>query len=129
MSKPDTWRAWRVCGADRALPIDLGECFTLTDAKNEAMLGGGLCHKDTLLIHRSHAGLGVGELHAFVVKQKTQPIYRKCETSGVTKPFKPLYLADLFALPVDDFEPTRPFDAFRDDAVGVDRSLVMVGGG
>ena len=131
-SRPQLYRAWRVCGAPDALPLDIGDCDTLADAKNEAMLGGGLCHKDTLLIHRRHDGLAVGELYAFAVKQKSQAVYRKCEATGMTKPFKPLYLAELFSLPVNEFEPTRPFDAFRDDAVGVDRTLVdaqaMAGG-
>ena len=120
----ERYRAWRVCGAPDALELDIGECFGLFEAKNEAMLGGGLCHKDTLLIHRAHDGIAVGELYAFAVKQKSQPEYRKCEATGLTKPFRPLYLTELFSLPIRDFNPDRPFDAFADDPVGVDRTMV-----
>lgn len=116
-----TFRAWRACG--EAYPIDLGEPAILTDALNEALARGCLQHKDTLLICRDDIRTGRSELHAWTIKRKSQPRYVR-GSDGTSKAVHDLYAAELFTCPVTGFYPIEPFDAFRDDPVGVDRTLV-----
>lgn len=118
------FRAWRVPASGEAIELDIGEPDTLKDALAEAQLGTGICHKETVLILESDAGRNRAQQHAYAVKQQSSPSYRKCPETGVSKPVRPLYLAHLFSVAVDAFEPKRRFDAFRDNAAGRDLSLV-----
>lgn len=122
-----TFRAWRIPASGQAIELDIGGPDTLEDALAEAQLGTGICHKETVLILEQDSGKRRAVQHAFAVKRKSQPIWRKCPDTGVSKPFHPLYLDELFSVEVDAFQPTRPFDAFRDNAAGRDLTLVEQG--
>ena len=113
--------AWRVTESGAAYPIDTDDAQTWQEAEDAAKLGG-IQHKEGVFIKRSHPT--GAELRVYSVKQKSQAIYQRCERTGDTKPFRPLYLAELYSLPVDSFLPTHPFDAFKDDATGLDRTMV-----
>ncbi|USA40250.1 hypothetical protein NCF86_03590 [Pelagerythrobacter marinus] len=128
-ARTTTFRAWRVPHDNLcpAIPLDIGEPADLTEALASAQDATGLQHKDALLIHARDEARRAGVLRSYAIKRKSQAIWRKCEVTGAPKPMRPLYADELFALPIYDFEPERPFDALRDDAVGVDRSMVGVG--
>lgn len=121
-----TFRAWRVPHGSLhpALPLDIGTPGDITEALAKAIDGTGLQHKDGLLIHARDEARRAGVLRSYGIKQRSQPVWRKCEATGEPKSVRPLYADELFARPIFDFEPERPFDALRDDAVGVDRTLV-----
>lgn len=120
-----TFRAWRLAGdiaqPTKALPVEIGSPQTLDEAKAAVL---SVFHKDTLFIEERDAGRGEAFIHAFRVRQGT-PVYRRNPQTGLQERHKPLKPDHLFTLPVDVFEPTRPFDAFRDSASGVDRTLVQ----
>ena len=125
-ARTKAFRAWRVPhGAVRpAIPIDIGTPGDVTEALARAIDGTGLQHKDALLIHARDEARRAGVLRSYGIKQRSQPVWRKCEATGVMKAERPLYPELQFALPIYRFEPEAPFDAFNDDAVGVDRSIV-----
>jgi hypothetical protein len=83
----------------------------------------GLAHKDTLLVQERHDGLRLHKLHAYRIR-KGVAIYQRNPETGLSERIEPLKLDHLFSLPVDAFQPTRPFDALRDDPVGVDVGLI-----
>ncbi len=87
------------------------------------LAGSGLAYKDTLFVVERHDGLRFHTLHAYRVR-KGQAVYVRNPQTGLSERSEPLKLDRLFSLPVDAFTPTRPFDAFRDDATGVDLTLV-----
>tara|TARA_Y100001933_G_scaffold257863_1_gene304923 strand:+ start:117 stop:515 length:399 start_codon:yes stop_codon:yes gene_type:complete len=119
--KAVTYRAWRLTNDNcTALPLAIEE-NSLGEAKEAAT--AFLNHKDTLLIHESMDGESYGRLFTFnVVKKAAQ--WRRNSNTGDTERFTPLALKDGFALAIRDFNPDRPFDAFADDPVGVDRTMV-----
>lgn len=118
------FRAWRVAESLVAHPLDIGAPIDLLEALNEAQLGSGLSHKDTLLIHERHAGKNRGVLRSYAIKQVSKPTYRRDPTTGVPKAERPLYPDLQFEVSVPEFEPERPFDALADNAAGRDLSLV-----
>jgi hypothetical protein len=116
--------AWRVPQAEAspAIPLDIGQPDTLQDALNEALLGGGLLHKETLLIRRDDAASGAAMLYSYAIKRQSKATYVRGAAGPVRS--QPLYLDLSFSLPVDAFVPVPPFDALRDGACGRDLSLV-----
>ena len=107
-------------------PIPIGDADTLDDAVNKALIAGGLAHKGTLLVHEIDTGRQRGFLHAYTIR-KSSAQYRRNPQTGLSERYEPHYPDHLFSVPVDAFEPTRPFDAFLDDPVGIDRTLVEGG--
>lgn len=95
-----------------------GFCAMLADP-----LSSGLLHKDTLLVHERHDGLRVQTLRAYKIR-KGSPIYVRHPRTGLVERTEPLKADEVFAVQVDSFVPTRPFDALRDDPTGVDFTLV-----
>lgn len=123
LPKATTFRAWRV-GEANALPLDIGEPTDLAEAVFAAT-SHFLAHKDTLIVHEHDAARRKGTLHTFAIRKKAATWVRN-PVSGLSERMEPLFADKLFAVPVDAFEPTRGFDAFRDNASGRDLSLVTV---
>jgi hypothetical protein len=119
LARVKQYRAWKLGALGPAAPIELGDAATLDDAKAAIVAK----HKDTVFIHEADGGRGVNAVHAYRIRQGAR-VYRKNPVSGLAEPYHPLTPDHLFTLPVDEFEPTRPFDALRDDPVGVDRNFV-----
>lgn len=122
LPKAVTFKAWRLAEGQTALPVAV-QAATLDDALSAALVAGGLCHKDTLFIRHDDMGRGQSTLHAWAIKRKSQARYVR-GPDGCSRAVHDLYPTPLFSLAVDAFRPTPPFDAFKDDPVGVDRSLV-----
>lgn len=120
------FRAWRVTPLG-TYPIDIGQPDTFAEAENEAQLGTGLSHKDTLLIHERDDAKRAGTLRSYSVVKKAA-VWRRNELTGLSERFEPLAIKPGFLLPIYQFEPTLPFDAFRDNATGVDLTLVEAAG-
>lgn len=117
-----TCRAWRVTESG-AYELPIGEVDTIDDAVNAALsCGKTVAHKDTLLVHYADDGRRTGTLCGYAIKRKSQPRYVRTETG--MKAEHDLYPAQLFVLPIYEFEPEKPFDAFTDDPTGLDRSIV-----
>lgn len=114
-----TFRAWRLAdGSKQGHPVAVEKANTLDEARTLAMTGDTvLNHKDRLFIREYHDGKRSGLLHGFYVKKKAA-IWRDGER------MKPLVLEHQFSLDTDAFLPTRPFDAFTDEASGRDLTLV-----
>jgi hypothetical protein len=129
LDRARTFRAWRVPETGRAIEIDTGNAATMDEAKNAALSSCALQHKETLLVHERDAARRTGVLNSYYIKQESRAQYRRDPLTGVSKAERRLYEELQFSVPVDAFEPTRPFDAFRDDAVGVDRTLLDARGG
>ena len=116
-----TFQVWRQ-GTLGTEAQELGTAYSLDDAERLSMTF--LQHKDTLYILESHTGTGVQLLHTYRVR-KGAAKYVRNPVSGLPERTEPMKLDKLGALPVAAFEPVRPFDALRDDPVGVDRTLVQ----
>lgn len=116
-----TYRAWRLSG-ETARELDIGTPDSLSDALTAA-LTHFFAHHDTLFIHEQDDGRRKGTLHSYAIRKK-KAMYVANPCGGAPVRVEPLFPDPMFALPVDAFEPTRAFDALRDDAVGVDRTLV-----
>jgi hypothetical protein len=111
---------------DDGLAVSMG---TVTAASLQGALAelaqSGLAHKDTLFVTERRADMRFAVLHTYRIRKGAATYQRNPET-GLSDRVEPLKLDRLFSIPVDAFQPTRPFDAFRDDAVGVDRNLIEV---
>jgi hypothetical protein len=124
--RAETWAAWRL-GERESLPIDLGAAETLDDALLAAM-GRVTDSGQIVAIQHSHAGRRQHTLWQFRVTRSTKkgtwrPAYDGGRPVFVGK-LEPKLLCEVaMAAP---FAPVEPFDAFRDDPVGVDRSVVEV---
>lgn len=116
------FRAWKQAGGRPAILLDIGDAATL-DAALLAALAGPVIHKDTVIIHEWNAATRQGTLHTWRIRESAR-VYRRDPVTGLSAPMKPLKPDHLFSLPVDEFAPTRPFDALRDDATGFDRALI-----
>ena len=113
-----TFRAWRLPhGSEQTHPVAVEQAETLEEAREAAMIGGALNHKDRLFVREYHDGKRAGLLHGYYVKQKA-PIWRE------GKRVQPLVLEHQFSMLTDSFLPTRPFDALKDEASGRDLTLV-----
>lgn len=122
LSRAVTFTAFRVPhGSTQSYPLEIPACMSLAGALNAAL--PATMHRDTLLIRQEDSGRGGNTLHAWQIKRKSQPRYVR-GADGLSHPVHELYAAEMFSVAVERFEPVAPFDALRDDACGVDRSLV-----
>lgn len=126
LQQAETWAAWKLGERESdALPLDEPE--TLDEAVRQAM-GPGRCWNqgDRLAVQHTHAGRGKRTLWLFNVKRSTTHFdYRPATDGGAPVRVGRLYPVLLLETALAaDFAPVLRFDAFRDDAVGVDRSLV-----
>ena len=119
-----TFRAWRIPASGNAIPLDIGEPDTLADALTEAKLGTCLQHKEALYVHERDDARRTGTLHTFAVIKKGAT-WRRNPQTGVSERFEELDLKPLHSVAIRDFAPDTPFDAFRDDAVGVGRAIAL----
>jgi hypothetical protein len=121
----DQWQAWRL-GERESYALDLGTPETLDDAVMAA-LGQALDAGHIIAIQHSHAGQGSHTLWQFkTTRSKHKGIWRDALDGG-RRVFVGKLEAKLLVGPVAlaaPFEPTRPFDAFRDDPVGRDVRIV-----
>lgn len=115
------FRAWRLSG-EVARPLDIGQPVDLAEALAAAQ-AHFWAHKDRLFIHERNDARRTGTLHAYALRKK-KAIYVRNPLSGLSERVELLDTDLLFSLPVDAFEPTRAFDALRDDPVGRDLTLV-----
>lgn len=105
---------WRVGNSGQAYPID-------AETLDQALLH---CqHKDTLFSLLTNDGSNTSCLSIYVIQQGQAKYVRNPET-GLSERVTPLKEKLIASLRVDAFEPTRPFDAFRDAAHGRDLTLV-----
>lgn len=122
--RAESWQAWKL-GERESYPIT-PICDTLDQATQQALRA--LCWQpgDTLAIQHSHAGRNIHTLWLFTVKQSTKVGIWRESTNGGRK----VFVGKLLAKPIcqtalaEPFAPVRPFDAFRDDPVGRDLTLV-----
>jgi hypothetical protein len=124
--RAETWSAWRL-GERESLPIDLGQPETLDDALLAAM-GRVTDSGQIVAIQHSHAGRRQHTLWQFRVTRSTKKGTWRAATDGG----RPVFVGKLEAKLLCEvalaapFAPVEPFDAFRDDPVGVDRDVVEV---
>lgn len=120
----ETWQAWKL-GERESLPIDL-DAATLDEAVSQALSATSWHSGDILAVQHSHAGTGKFTLWQFAVKKSTRNGHWREALDGGRPVFvgrmEPKLLCQT-ALAVS-FAPVEPFDAFRDDPVGIDRALV-----
>src|SRR5690606_30095696 len=114
-------------GERESYPIDLGQPETLDDALMAA-LGNLSDTGQVLAIQYSHAGRRKHTLWQFrATRSRHKGFWRPAYDGG-----KPVFIGKLEAKPLlrveldAPFQPREPFDAFRDDPVGVDRGLVQL---
>jgi hypothetical protein len=81
-------------------------------------------HKARIAVLRIDDGRAEQHLHIYAVKQESKATWRRDPATGVPKAERRAYPELIFSAPVHSFQPVEPFDAFRDDAVGRDLSLV-----
>ena len=118
------FRAWRLAGGlstvteARRVSID---AHTLEEACAQASHAAR--HKDTLFVQEIDEAKRVNRVHAFLI-QEGAAVWRKNTVTGLSERKKPLKAKPLFVLPVEAFEPARPFNALRDDPTGVDADLI-----
>jgi hypothetical protein len=122
--RAETWSAWRL-GERESLPIDLGAAETLDEALLAAM-GRVTDSGQIVAIQHSHAGRRQHTLWQFRVTRSTKKGTWRAATDGgrpvfVGKLEAKLLCKTALAAP---FEPVEPFDAFRDDPVGRDLTLI-----
>lgn len=120
----ECWQAW-LLGKQSNYPIELDAPETLNEALSQAVAHAGNTG-DTLAIQYSHTGRGKHTLWLFAVKRSTKHGTWRPAYDGGRKVFvgnlEPKQLAEMaLAAP---FKPVEPFDAFRDDPVGRDLTLV-----
>ena len=123
----EQWTAWRL-GERESYPIDLGQPETLDDALMAAM-GRVTDSGQIVAIQHSHTGRGKHTLWQFKVSRSTKRGTWRDSTNGGRRVFVGRLEPKLLFGPVAmaaPFAPVEPFDAFKDDPVGVDRSLVEV---
>ena len=122
----EQWSAWRL-GERESIPLDIGQPETLAGALMAAM--GGVRHAGEIVaIQHSHTGLRKHTLWQFKVSRSTKVGTWRDSTNGGRRVFvgrlEPKLISQVAMAAA--FQPIEPFDAFRDDAVGVDRGLVEV---
>lgn len=122
----EQWSAWRL-GERESYPIELGSPETLDEAVRQALTGIAFHPKDTLAVLYTHAGLRKSTLWLYAIKRSTKRGTWRDSANGGRRVFVG-NLEPVLTLQTEvaAFAPTLRFDAFRDDAVGVDRQLVEV---
>ena len=114
--------AYRQRGGGASVHLGTSSAGSLDEALAE-LTQSGLDYKDILIVHERHDGRGVNIQHAYRIRQGAAVWMRNPQT-GLSERVKPLKPDHLFSLPVYAFHPKLMFDAFRDDAVGVERGLI-----
>lgn len=127
LRRAESWQAWNL-HQDQSDAIPLTPCEAIGDAVTQALERGGWQSGDTLAVQHSHAGTRSHTLWQFRVTRSTRKGFWRAATDGGRPVFVGKMEAKLFAQVslAAAFEPVLRFDALRDDAVGVDRSLVVV---
>jgi hypothetical protein len=118
------WQAWKLGECESyLLPVDRPN--RLEAALDQALVGACWNRGDTLAVQHSHAGRGNHTLWLYTIKQESKPQYRRDPITGEAARSQRLYpvLVTQTALTAP-FAPVDPFDAFRDDPVGRDLTLV-----
>lgn len=121
----ESWQAWKL-GERESLPIKLDAPAMLDEAVAQALTNACWHPGDTLAVQYGHAGLRKFTLWQFAVRRSTKRYRWRPATDGgapvkVCEPEAKLLSQVALAAP---FAPVLRFDAFRDDAVGRDLSLV-----
>ena len=116
------FKAWKVGSSGTAYPVSLPDCVETAD---EAATMANAQHKESVLVLHSNDALRPEKRHVLSVYviRKGKAEYRRID--GQTVRVEPLK-ADLvtrFAVAAG-FAPIRPFDAFCDNPVGLDLTLV-----
>jgi hypothetical protein len=121
----ERWQAWRIT-EHQTYPIALDRPETLKEAQDQAVAAVCWNRGEALAIQHSHDGAGKHTLWLYSIKQSTKRgRWRAAHDGGrpvFVGNFEPHLIAKT-ALAVP-FAPVEPFDAFRDDPVGRDLSLV-----
>lgn len=108
-----TFAAWRVGERSQAYPLDPAGA-TLAEVVGNA--APSCFHKDTLIVRETDPLTRETTVHHFAIKRESKG--RWVTRNHVPTKVHDLYADPLFAMRVDAFEPTRPFDALRDEATG-----------
>lgn len=116
-----TFRAW-INNREIEGCTALAEALTFEEAV--AAVEHWANHKDSLSVLRDDAGKRSKLLQVYAIKRESKNTWRRDPMTGLSEPYRKQYAALVYTMAVDAFEPTRPFDAFRDNAVGRDLSLV-----
>lgn len=118
-----TFRAWV---QDREIEgcTALAEAETFEEAIDAVLPWAS--HKQNVSILRHDAARREKLLHVYTIKRESQRKWRTDPVTRVPVAYRKEYPVLIHTMAMDAFEPARPFDAFRDDAVGVDRSIVEV---
>lgn len=124
------FKAWKVGAGTltgQAYPLDTGGAETLDEAMQIAATGCN--HHDGLFVLRIDHAARSHRLRVCQIKRETKRQYRRNPVTGEGEWQQRLYPVRLFEVEVapGGFDPKRAFDALRDDAVGVDRTLVEQG--
>lgn len=119
-----TFKAWR---SNR--PVT--DCPTLAIAQTLqqaiAAVEPGTAHKAMVFVLQEDAGRNEKLLAICTMRQESRTSWRRNPVTGASEPVRRTYLDVLHILPVREFKPLPPFDAFRDDPVGRDLQLVEQG--
>jgi hypothetical protein len=118
------WKAWRM-GLQSSYPIYLEGPETAPEAVQQALRLACFQRGETLAVLYTHEGRNKRWLWLYAVKISTTKGTWRPSTNGgrpvfVGKPEAKL----IVSAPVHSFAPAEPFDAFRDNPVGTDLSLV-----
>lgn len=120
LRRATTFRAW--IENREASSAELAAAQTFEEAL--AAVVHWASHKQNVCILRDDAGRGEKLLQIYTVKQESKAVWRRDPMTGLSAPSRRNYPVLIVQMAVDAFEPTRPFDAFRDNAVGLDLTLV-----
>lgn len=124
--RAEQFTAWRL-GERESDELPLQAPLSLDDAVAQALATHRLHPGDTLAVLYEHAGRGKQTLWLHTIRKSTKNYRWRAAYDG-GKPVKVCALeAKLICeTAVQAFAPVPRFDALRDDAVGADRSLVVV---
>jgi hypothetical protein len=120
----EQWNAWRL-GERESDAATLDAPATLDDAVRQALTSLCLHRGDTLAVLYTHAGRNKRTLWLYAIKQSTKRYHWRAATDGGRQvkvyALEPVLICETA---MASFEPVLRFDAFRDDAVGRDLTLV-----
>lgn len=127
--RADEWRAWRL-GERESDEVALNAPETLNETVRQALVGLCWHSRDVLAVQYRHSGLGKIMLWQFAIRRSTKRGTWRAAYDGGRKVFvgalEPKLICETaLAAP---FTPVLRFDAFRDDAVGRDLTLVSQAG-
>lgn len=119
-----TFKAWRLRERE-SYPAKLLSPASFDEARDQALALTGWNAKDTMAVLREDAGRNKRTLRLYQIKRSTKRYSYRAATDGG----RPVRVGALEATLISEaqvhaFEPVEPFDAFRDDPVGRDLTLV-----